>query len=247
MIEGIYYFMMVPMVYAAAAVFVTGVVARSVRIVIAPRQMTTLQVFPRRRAPWVHALVDTFLMPTIRTIRPVLWVFTLLFHGALVLLIIGHLELIRDIRLFQVVPHQVFLGGGLIGLALTLSLLYFLFSRFKTPYREISVPEDYFLLLLLLLTVLTGSHMDWAQYLSPAGFDIPVTGYREYLSSLFTIHPSVPAAIAGSPHYVLVALHIFFANLFLMFLPFSKIMHTFFALPLNLVRRGGLRGANTAP
>jgi nitrate reductase gamma subunit len=247
MLDGIYYFMMVPMVYAAAVTFVIGVVARSVRIMLAPRQMTTLQVFPRRSAPWVHAFVDTFLLPTIRTIRPVMWVFTLLFHGALVLLVIGHLELFGDIRAFQVIPHQVFLGGGLIGLALTLSLFYFLFTRFRTPYREISVPEDYFLLLLLLLTVLSGSHMDWAKYLSPAGFDIPVTGYREYLASLFTRHPAVPASIAGSPHYVLVALHIFFANLFLMFLPFSKIMHTFFALPLNLVRRGGLRGASTAP
>jgi nitrate reductase gamma subunit len=171
----------------------------------------------------------------------------MLFHGSLVLLIIGHFELIGEIHAFQVIPHQVFLGGGLVGLALTVSLFFFLFSRFKTPYREISVPEDYFLLLLLLLTVLSGSHMDWAKYLSPAGFDISVTGYREYLASLFTRHPVVPASIAGSPHYVLVALHIFFANLFLIFLPFSKIMHTFFALPLNLVRRGGLRGASTAP
>jgi nitrate reductase gamma subunit len=246
MLDGIYYFMMVPMVYAAAVTFVIGVTARCIRVLRAPRQMVTLQVFPRRRAPWLHALVDTFLMPTVRTIRPAMWVFTLLFHGALVLLIIGHFELIGDIRAFQVIPHQVFLGGGLIGLALTVSLFFFLFSRFKTPYREISVPEDYFLLLLLLLTVLSGSHMDWAKYLSPAGFDIPVTGYREYLASLVSLHPAVPAAIAGSPHYVLVALHIFFANLFLMVLPFSKIMHTFFALPLNLIRRGGLRGASTA-
>lgn len=247
MLDGIYYAMMVPMVYGAVAVFVIGVTAQCIRVLRAPRQMATLQVFTGKGAPWLHALVDTFLMPTVRTIRPAMWVFTMFFHVSLILLIIGHLELVREIRSFQVIPHQVFLGGGLIGLALTLSLFYFLFTRFKTPYREISVPEDYFLLLLLLLTVLSGSHMDWAKYLSPAGFDIPVTGYREYLASLFTLHPVVPAAIAGSPHYVLVALHIFFANLFLMFLPFSKIMHTFFALPLNLIRRGGLRGASTAP
>jgi nitrate reductase gamma subunit len=247
MLDRIYYFMMVPMVYAAAAMFVIGVTARCIGVLRAPRQMATLQVFTGKGAPWLHALVDTFLMPTVRTIRPAMWVFTMFFHGALVLLIIGHLELIGEIHAFQVIPHQVFLGGGLVGLVLTVSLFFFLFSRFKTPYREISVPEDYFLLLLLLLTVLSGSHMDWAKYLSPAGFDIPVTGYREYVASMFTRHPAVPAAIAGSPHYVLVALHIFFANLFLMFLPFSKIMHTFFALPLNLIRRGGLRGASTAP
>jgi hypothetical protein len=32
-----------------------------------------------------------------------------------------------------------------------------------------------------------------------------------------------------------------------MFLPFSKIVHTFFALPLNLFRRGGLHGARSTP
>ncbi len=247
MIDGIYYAMMVPMVYGAVAVFVIGVAARCIRVLRAPRQMATLQVFTGKGAPWLHALVDTFLMPTVRTIRPAMWVFTMLFHVSLVLLVIGHFELIGEFRASQVIPHQVFLGGGLVGLALTVSLFFFLFSRFKTPYREISVPEDYFLLLLLLLTVLSGSHIDWAKYLSPAGFDIPLMGYREYLSSLLSLHPAVPAAIAGSPHYVLVALHIFCANLFLMFLPFSKIMHTFFALPLNLIRRGGLRGASTAP
>jgi nitrate reductase gamma subunit len=167
----------------------------------------------------------------------------MIFHGALVLLIVGHLELIREVRALQVIPHQGFLGGGLVGLLLTIALFAFLFSRFRTPYREISVPEDYFLLLLLLLTVLSGSHMSWATYLSPAGFDIAVPAYREYLSSLLALKPVVPMGIAASPHYVLVALHVFLANCFLMFLPFSKIVHTFFALPLNLLRRGGLHGA----
>ena len=247
MLDKLYYVIMVPMVYAAFGVFLLGVAGRSIRIVLAPRQKTTLQTFPRKEPAWLHAIIDTVLFPAMRTIRPALWAVTLIFHMALVLLVIGHLELIRDIRVLQIVPHQVFLGAGLVGLALTLSLLFFLFSRFKTPYREISVPEDYFLLLLLLLTVLSGSHMSWAQYLSPAGFDIAVPSYREYLSSLLTLAPNVSPGIAGSPHYVLVAMHVFFANLFLMALPFSKIMHTFFALPLNLIRRGGLYGADTAP
>ena len=245
--DRIYYFVMVPMVYAALGVFVVGVVGRCVRIVMAPRQQTTLQVFPTPQHPRLRALADTFLLPTIRTVRPALWVFTMMFHGALVLLMVGHLELIADIRALQIIPHQVFLGGGLVGLALTIALFMFLFSRFRTPYREISVPEDYFLLLLLLLTVLSGSHMSWAKYLSPAGFDIAVPAYREYLSSLLALKPAVPMGIAASPHYVLVALHVFFANCFLMFLPFSKIMHTFFALPLNLLRRGGLHGARSTP
>jgi len=246
MVERIYSFVMVPMVYASVAVFVLGILGRSIRIVRAPRQQTTLQIFPAPRHPWLRALGDTFLMPTIRKIRPFLWTVTMLFHGALVLLLLGHLELVREVRVLQIVPHEGFLGGGLVGLVLTLALFAFLFSRFKSPYRELSVPEDYFLLLVLLLTVLSGSHMSWAGYLSPAGFDIAMPSYREYLSSLLALRPVIPGSISGSPHFVLVALHIFLANCFLLFFPFSKIMHTFFALPLSLIRRGGLHGAQPA-
>jgi nitrate reductase gamma subunit len=184
MLDKICYVIMVPMVYSAVYVFVIGVISRSVRIVLAPSQKTTLQVLPEKRPAWFQAIIDTFLLPTVRTIRPVMWFFAMVFHGTLVLLVIGHLELIGELRTLQAIPHHVFLGGGLVGLALTVSLFFFLFSPFKIPYREISVPEDYFLLLLLMLTVLSGSHMDWAKYLSPAGFDIHVSGYWEYLSSL---------------------------------------------------------------
>jgi hypothetical protein len=41
-----------------------------------------------------------------------------------------------------------------------------------------------------------------------------------------------------SGHSFMLVLHVFFANLFLMFFPFSKIMHSFFALPMNKLRRG---------
>jgi len=50
--------------------------------------------------------------------------------------------------------------------------------------------------------------------------------------------PVVPSGIADSPHYVLVALHIFLANLVLMLIPFSKVVHMAFAfLSLNLRRK----------
>ena len=42
-----------------------------------------------------------------------------------------------------------FIGKGFVGLTLAISLLYFLFRRFSSPVRDLSVPEDYFLLILL--------------------------------------------------------------------------------------------------
>ncbi len=228
---------LIPMVYLAFGIFVGGCVFRIVRLLRTPPHPTTLQIFPKKEPSWLYAMADTLFMPTVRRHNPVLWVFLMLFHGALVLLIIGHLELIKDFSVFQVIPHEVFLGKGFVGLTAALSLLYFLFRRFASPVRDISVPEDYYLLVLLFLTVIFGSQMDWAR----RWYDYDVMGvdaYRDYLWSLITLHPQVPDDILFSGHSFMLVLHVFFANLFLMILPFSKIMHTFFAYPVNRLRRG---------
>ncbi len=58
--------------------------------------------------------------PTVRRHKPVLWVFLLAFHICLLLLLIGHLELIADFEILQVIPHEVFLGNGFVGLILSI-------------------------------------------------------------------------------------------------------------------------------
>ena len=122
-----------------------------------------MQIFPERRPAWLWALYDTFLFPTVRRHKPVLWVFLLGFHVLLVLLLIGHLELIAYFAMFQIIPHEIFLGNGFVGLLLTVCLLYLLFRRFRSPVRELSIPEDYYLLILLFLIVIFGGQLDWAR------------------------------------------------------------------------------------
>jgi len=173
-IDKIYYFIMVPMVYLAFAVFFSGILFRILKLLTAPKQPTTLQIFPSKKPSWLYILADTFLLPTVRKHKPVLWVFLMLYHVAFLLLIIGHIELISDIKIFQIIPHEVFLGKGFVGATLTVCLTYLLFRRFKSPYREVSVPEDFFLLILLLFTMLSGGHMDWAAHWSEYGFDISI-------------------------------------------------------------------------
>ena len=235
--ETVYYLVLVPMVYMALAVFILGTGIRLVKILREPKHPATLQIFPEKRPKWLWALHDTFLLPTVRRHNPLLWVFLILFHISFLLLIIGHLELIGEIGLFQVIPHEVFLGRGIVGLILSVSLLFFLFRRFVSPNRELSIPEDYYLLILLFLVVLFGSQMDWARSWYEYG-DLSVDDYREYLSGLFLLRPELTANITMSGHSFMLVLHIFFANLFLMFFPFSKIMHAFLALPVNKLRRG---------
>lgn len=235
--DTISYLILVPMVYLAVAVFVVGTTVRLIKLFRQPRHPSTLQIYPARRPAWLWALHDTFLFPTVRRHKPLLWVFLVVFHICLVLLVIGHLELLGDFAVFQLIPHQIFLGGGWVGVLTIAALLYFLFRRIKSPVRELSVPEDYYLLVLLLLIVLFGSQMDWARnwydYES-----VSVDDYREYFLGLLTLQPYLPASLTESGHSFMLLLHVFLANLFLIFFPFSQAMHAFLSLPMNKLRRG---------
>jgi nitrate reductase gamma subunit len=224
------------MVYTAFGIFIIGTSARLVKTFRSPAHPSTLQIFPERRNRWLWAVHDTFLLPTVRKQSPVHWVFLMAFHIAFFLVILGHLELFGEIRIFQFIEHEVFLGKGFLGLAMSIALLYFIFRRFHSPYRELSVPEDYYLLILLFLTVLFGSEMDWARrwYYYDG---LTVGDYRDYLSSLWHFKPDIEYVSYGGHSFMLV-LHVFFANIFLMVFPFSKIMHSFFSFAMNKLRRG---------
>ncbi len=235
--DTLYYIILVPMVYVAFAIFFIGTTIRLIKILREPKHPATLQIYPDKKPAWLWALHDTFLFPTVRKHKPLLWVFLMAFHICILLLIIGHLELFGEIETLQLIPHEIFLGQGFVGIIASIALLYFLFRRFISPVRELSVPEDYYLLILLFLVVLFGSQMDWARrwYFYDT---LTVDQYRDYLSSLLYLRPYLPEEITDSGHSLMLVLHVFFANLFLIFFPFSQSMHSFLSLPMNKLRRG---------
>jgi nitrate reductase gamma subunit len=235
--ETVYYLILVPMVYLAVAVFVVGTIWRLASILRAPKQPSTLQILSVKRRGFFWVLHDAFLMPTIRRHQPVFWVFLMVFHICLLLLIVGHLELIWDIGIFQIIPHEVFIGKGFVGLLSFVCLLVFMYRRFLSPVRELSVAEDYLLLVLLMLVVLFGSEMDWARRWY-AYDSMTVGDYREYLLGLVALSPELPWAVNDSGHSFMLVVHVFFANLFLIFFPFSQSMHAFLSIPINKLRRG---------
>lgn len=235
--DQLIYFILVPMVYLAVGVFFCGTTVQLVKLFRAPKHPTALKIYPEKKPAWLWALIDTFTFPTVRRHKPLLWVVLMIFHIGLLLLLIGHLELFAEIELIQIIPHNIFLGGGFVGLLVAISLLYFLFRRLTSPVRDISVPEDYYLLILLFLVVIFGSQMDWARswyYYE----ELDVDHYREYLSSLLFFRPYLPPEITDTGHSFMLVMHVFFANLFLMFFPFTQAMHSFLSLPVNKLRRG---------
>jgi nitrate reductase gamma subunit len=225
------------MVYFAFGVFFFGTIFRVFQILKAPAHPTTLKIHPETKRKFLATLFDTFLFPTVRRHKPVLWIFLIVFHVGLILLFIGHLELIWDISIFQIIPHEPFLGKGFLGLILAVCLLYFLFRRLQSPVKELSVPEDYYLLILLVLIVIFGSQMDWARRIYFYE-ELTVDDYRSYFVSLLSLKPDLPEGIIFSGHSFMLVVHTFFANLFLIFFPFSQSMHSFLSLPINKLRRG---------
>jgi len=236
-LQTLYYLILVPMVYFSVAVFIIGTGLRLVHIFKAPPHPTTLKIYPEKKGKFLGTVFDTLLFPTVRRHKPVLWVVLMVFHLGLVLLFIGHLELIWDLPIFQIIPHEPFLGKGFLGLTLAVCLLFFLFRRFLSPVKELSVPEDYYLLILLFLIVIFGSEMDWARRIYFYE-ELTVEDYREYFISLLAFRPELPDNIIFSGHSFMLVLHTFLANLFLIFFPFSQSMHAFLSLPINKLRRG---------
>ncbi|HPQ54081.1 MAG TPA: respiratory nitrate reductase subunit gamma [Spirochaetota bacterium] len=235
--ESIYAFVMVPMVYIAFGVFVLGILYKLYVVLSSPPIKGTLGMFPQTLPRPIGVLRDSLLVPTAYMKDKVFWFFIIVFHAAFLLLFLGHLELIQEFSIIQIIPHKIFLGKGFVGIALIVSTLYFLFRRFRPPYSLISVPEDYMILLILFLTMIFGSHMSMAAAYGVMGFDVSVADYRTYLSSLVAFRPVLPAGITYSPHYVILVLHIFFANLFLILFPFSKMIHSVFTFIAHNTKR----------
>lgn len=234
---SIYSFILVQMVYIAFSVLILGIIFKLLIVVFSPKIKGTLGMFPVKIPRAAGIIKDSFLAPAAFIKDKVFWFFIMLFHIAFFLLIIGHFELVREFPCLQIIQHDVFLGAGFVGIALAVSTIYFLFRRFRPPHSLISIPEDYILLILLFFTIITGSHMHLASRYGIAGFDIPVEDYRAYLSSLIAFSPVIPDGISGSPHFVIVSLHIFFANLFMMIFPFSKLIHSVFIFMTQNIKR----------
>ena len=237
MANNLFYFVMVPMVYLSFAVFSAGLIFKLLTAALSPGIKGTLGAFPRKVPRPFGVLKDSIFAPSAFVKDKIFWLFIIIFHFAFLMLLTGHFELIREYKIIQIIPHKIFLGAGSVGIVLMISTLYFLFRRFRSPYNAISIPEDYILLLLLFLTMLSGSHMHLAARYGITSFDIPVSDYRSYIGSLVEFRPVLPDGISTSPHYVIIMLHVLFANLFMMIFPFSKMIHSVFIFFAQNIKR----------
>ena len=151
-----------------------------------------------------------------------LWLGALAFHWSLLLILIRHLRfflepvprLILSLQkldgFFEAGMPVVYLTDMIIVVALSFLLLRRLVKR---QIRYISLPADYFVL--LLLAVLTGTGI-WMRYATTAD----LVKVKEFALGLAAFSPRIPEN-AGLLFYT----HLFLASLLAAWFPFSKLMH----------------------
>lgn len=207
--------------YFAILAFFGGVAYRLIawRRVPQPALMT---LYPRQGNGALPLLREGLFMPSLRSGDRTLWLLAWTFHAALAVACVGHGRVLTSIvdRALMLVGVSAqgldtlsTLAGGGAGVILFVTLMLFLTRRiFVRRAREVSSPPDFLALALLLAVVTSGNLMR----LGSTTVDLAQT--RTWAVSLLALSPVVPS----TPGFLL---HLFCAELLLVYVAFSKLMH----------------------
>ncbi len=209
--------------FTTAGVFFGGLAYRLVEWQRSPRSEVSLVVPPGSRsvAQTLREIV-TEVVSFRRVFRGsrALWAVSWLFHLSILVFVLGHFRLFIDFsslwNLLRLTPEQVdtlsFVGGGAAGTVFMLGLVGLLIRRLRMPVRSLSVPSDYFLLILLLSIAVTGNYMRFLM-------DIQLDSYRAFFSNLFHLRFGVPV------QNTVFVMHFLLVQALLIYFPFSKLVH----------------------
>lgn len=207
--------------YLAVMIFLGGLAYRIKRWLRLPR--TKVLIYPTASGKLDQAVKvtgDIVLFGKVFKGSKFLWIVTYLFHGALLLLILGHIRTVVEVSwLWNVlgftqadIERTSVALGVTAGLAIGVAALVLLLRRLTPHLRALSLFEDYFLLLLLLAVITTGNSMRLLT-------EVDLTEIRHYALGVLTFRPEV---VVGNP---LFSTHLLLAMLVLVYLPFSKLIH----------------------
>lgn len=227
-------------VLVALAVFTVGMAWRTYTWTRTPKTPVRLAMYPRPTSGigrFGRVLKDTFIAPQSAAIEPGMWAFAMLFHLAALAAFFGHLRLVHEftpmVSAIGIEGMNAFAGlaGGIAGIAMLIAVSYWLLRRTYGPYKNLSVPEDYVLLVLLMLIVMMGDHMRFVG-------ELHGPTYIAWFQSVLAFHPTFPAELAASSTRWALDFHMLFVDAFLIYFPFSKLTHAIGGFATNLVRTG---------
>ncbi len=228
-------------VYLGLAVFVLGMGWRIYQWTTTPKSRVRLGMFPKPRTKagrFGKMLKDTFIAPHSAAIEPRMWFFAMLFHVAALAAFVGHLRILGE---YPILPELLggehamnnfaAYAGSIAGTLMLVGVVYWIARRTFGPYKNLSVPEDYLLLALLFGVIIMGDHLRFVY-----GGYIHADTYQEWFKSLLAFAPAFPEKLlVGNVGWSL-GTHMLFTDLFLLYFPFSKLVHTIGSFSANLVR-----------
>jgi nitrate reductase gamma subunit len=155
-----------------------------------------------------------------------LWLGGLVFHWSLLAIVLRHLRFflepipswVLSIQWLDEILYNLF--QGLIpflyisDFVILIGLTYLFLRRVVYPQiRYLSLPSDYFVLLILFCTVASG-------ILMRLFFKVDLEGVKEWVMGMISLHPSVPKGVN-----VFFYIHLFFVVFLAAYFPVSKLMH----------------------
>ncbi|MCP4703761.1 MAG: hypothetical protein GY865_04050 [candidate division Zixibacteria bacterium] len=208
--------------YVTILIFVVGMLYR-LYIWSKTPQPGALTLFPAPKsgsASFFRVIKESFLFPSLFKGDKALWIMAWVFHATLALIVIGHIRVFTDFpglwaALGINADTMSAVSGGIAGVIILICAIALILRRLMIlRVKEISNVTDYFALLMIIAILLTGDYMRFAEH-----FDLSTT--RLYFQNLLTF--SVTASII--PQSGMFMMHFLLAQILIIFIPFSKIMH----------------------
>ena len=208
--------------YVALIVFLAGMIYR-LKVWFKTPQPGKMTLFTNQGESTAKSVIgEALFFPSLFRGDKTLWFFAWVFHVTLALVFLGH------VRVFTGLADSMMMSlgmskegidtlssttGGGAGILLLATGAVLLIRRFVTKrVREISGAPDFLALFLLLAIIVTGDIMRF----SGEHFDLAET--RVWAASLLTFSPKIP----GNQMFLL---HAMMAQLLIIYIPFSKILH----------------------
>ena len=151
-----------------------------------------------------------------------LWLGGLVFHWSLLIILFRHTRLFTEpvpsivlfVREVDGIFQQPFPILYITDITILIALTYLFLRRVVFPQiRYISLPADYFAVLLLLGVIIQGALMRLV-------YKVDVVRVKELATGVLTFNPTIPEAVT-LPFYV----HLFLVSVLVAYFPFSKLVH----------------------
>lgn len=195
------------------ALFVVAMAGRLWRYAVTPSPLRIATTpAPLTRAGVVLRLArEVFLFESLFRADKVLWVFSMLFHWGLLVVLLRHLRYFLAVPPLPIVMLQPV--GKLAAIAMMVGLVGLVIRRIVLPrVRYVSRATD--MAMLLLLLVLGGTGLAMTFWMTP-----DIVSLKDYLAGLWQLQ------WVGLPGDSLLAAHLLLFAVLLLVAPFSKLLH----------------------